>query len=369
MAANIDKLIKSLTESAGPPGYEVEIGQDIKKIWQTLVDSFEEDLVGSVIGIKQGRGEEPRSKVLLAAHMDEIGLMVKQIVAFPDQESGSGFLKFTRLGGVDLRHLLGQSVTVHGSGPGRQDLVGIIGALPTGMLSKMNQSETYDFEDLVIDVGLPYQQLKASVLVGDFVTFRQPLRKLLNKRVTGKALDNRASVAAVTVCLEALQERQHEWDVITVATAQEETRLLGAFTSAFKFEPDVAIAIDVTFGSGPGTKEGEGFELGGGPTLGYGPNIHPGIYEKLNETALNLEMKVHREATSHPGGTDAFALQVARQGIPTGLVSIPLRYMHTMVETVALADIKRSGRLLAEFICGLDDKFLEELTQNMIGRE
>jgi putative aminopeptidase FrvX len=369
MSIKIDELLKNLTESASPSGYEFEISQSIKKVWQNLVDSLEEDQVGNLIGIKQGSGGAQRRKILLAAHMDEIGLMVKQIVAFPDQESGNGFLKFTLVGGVDLRHLFGQTVLVHGSGPDGRSLVGIIGALPTQMLPNANQSETYDYDDLVIDVGLPYQQLGASVAVGDFISFRQPLRKLLNKRVTGKALDNRASVAAVTVCLEQLQERQHDWDIIAVATAQEETRLLGAFASAFRLEPDLAIAMDVTFGLGPGTKEGEAFEIGGGPTLGFGPNIYPGIYEKLKETASKIEMKVHTEPASYPGGTDAFALQIARQGIPTGLVSIPLRYMHTMVETVALVDIKRSGRLLAEFISGLKENFLEDVAKNMIERE
>jgi endoglucanase len=258
---------------------------------------------------------------------------------------------------------------VHGSGQDGPALVGIIGALPTWMMPDKKSTEAYSFDDLVVDVGLPFQEVVKLVSVGDFISFRQPLRKLLNKRFTGKALDNRASVTAVTLCLEHLQEREHAWDVIAVATAQEETRLLGAYASAFTYEPDVAIAIDVTFGKGPGTKEGQAFELSGGPTLGLGPNFHPGIYDKLKEAARRLEMNVHSEPSSYPGGTDAFALQVARQGIPTGLVSIPLRYMHTMVETVALADIKRSGRLLAEFISGLDEEFLVDITKDLIDRE
>jgi endoglucanase len=205
------------------------------------------------------------------------------------------------------------------------------------------------------------------IRVGDFISFHRPLRKLLNDRVSGKALDNRASVAAVTVALEYLQERQHAWDVFAVATVQEETRLLGAFTSAFDRRPDVALAIDVTFAKGPGTKDSHLFELDGGPTLGLGVNVHPGVLKGLQEVAEALEMKVHLEPHSRYSGTDAYGLQIARDGIPTGLVSIPIRYMHTMVETVATADIERAGRLLGEFTARLSDTFLEEIAKEMMG--
>jgi endoglucanase len=195
------------------------------------------------------------------------------------------------------------------------------------------------------------------------------MRKLLNGRVTGKALDNRASLAAVSVCLKNLAERQHTWNVLSVATAQEETRLLGAFTSAYALQPDVAIAIDVTFGKGPGATDELTYEVGKGPTIALGPNFHPGVVECLKEAAKTLELKVHDEPQARPGGTDAYALQIARQGIPTGLVSIPLRYMHTMVESVAIADIRRTGRLLAEFVCRLDDEFLAGLARGMMDDE
>ena len=157
--------------------------------------------------------------------------------------------------------------------------------------------------------------------------------------------------------------------MVAVATAQEETALLGAFTSAFSQSPDAAIAIDVTFGQGPGAKDDETFELDNGPTIGLGPNFHPGIYEALNDAAGRWEMKVHTEAAWYAGGTDAYGLQVARQGIPTGLVSIPLRYMHTMVETVAIRDVKRTGRLLAELVAGLNSDFLDEISLKMMGKE
>jgi putative aminopeptidase FrvX len=369
MSTDLTKLLTLLTETAGPSGSESRISRVIEETWSPLVDSIERDRVGNLIAVKNGSAPLPRPRLLLAAHMDEIGLMVKQLAAYPDEETGSGFLRMTQVGGVDIRHLVGQTVIVHGSGEGEPNLVGIIGSLPSHMMPKLKSNNSFGYDELVVDVGLPYRELVEQVTVGDFITFRQPFRELLNQRVTGKALDNRASVAAVTLCLEYLQERQHDWDVIAVATAQEETALLGAFTSAFSQSPDAAIAIDVTFGQGPGAKDDETFELDEGPTIGLGPNFHPGIYAALNDAAGRMEMKVHPEPTWYAGGTDAFGLQVARQGIPTGLVSIPLRYMHTMVETLAIRDIKRTGRLLAEFVAGLNGDFLDEIALKMMGKE
>lgn len=366
---NVHKLLQRLAETPGPSGLERQVADVIEESWRPLVDQVDRDRVGSLLATKYGQGEDPRPSLLLAAHMDEIGLMVNQVVRGPGKSGRSGFLRATKVGGVDVRHLYGQQVVVHGTRGENSELVGVVGCLPARLLPASRRNKAFGLEDLVVDVGLPYQQLTERVAVGDFITFRQPLRSLLNKRVTGKALDNRASVAAVTVCLEYLADRRHTWDVLAVATAQEETRLLGAYTSTYARQPAAAIAIDVTFGKGPGASDELTFELGKGPVIGLGPNFHPGMVKKLKETAKALEMKVHDEPQARPGGTDAYALQVARQGVPTGLVSVPLRYMHTMVESVATVDIRRTGRLLGEFVCQLDDEFLNGLARGMMEDE
>lgn len=364
---DLKTTLQTLVETAGPSGMEATISDTIAEIWSPFVDSVERDRLGTLIAVKHGTEaaapDQPRPRLLLAAHMDEIALMVKQITAYREKEEQSaGFLRVTNVGGVDVRHLYGQQVTVHG----QRELPGIIGALPIRMLPDERKGKPYNYDELVVDVGLPLAELRGLVSVGDFISFRQPLRELLNKRVAGKALDNRASVAAVTVCLEYLDGRRHEWDVVAAATAQEETRLLGAFTSAYAQQPDAAVAIDVTFGKGPGAKDGNVFELGDGPALGLGPNVHPGVFKKLKEAADALEMNVHTDPHSRGSGTDAFGLQIARAGIPTALVAIPLRYMHTMVETVALDDIRRAGRLLGEFIARLDARFLDDIAAEMM---
>ncbi len=361
-------LLRELTGTAGPSGSETEIANVISRRWKPYVDELNIDRIGSLVAVRHGQGNEPRPRILLAAHMDEIALMVKEIITTGDDEQDGGFIRVTNIGGVDKRQLLGQVVTVHSSSG--DDLIGIIGALPTSMLPESKRNKPYGFDELIVDLGMTFEKLLNKVSVGDFISFCQPLRKLLNGRVTAKALDNRASVAAVTLCLEILAERRHEWDVVAIATAQEETRLLGAFTSAFSQRPDIAIAIDVTFGKGPGASDELTFELGDGPTIGLGPNIHPGIYKALKESAKSLEIKVHVEPHAYgSSGTDAFALQVARDGVPTGLVSIPIRYMHTMVETVSVVDIERTGRLLTEFVTGLDDSFLNRLGEDLIDKK
>jgi putative aminopeptidase FrvX len=355
------KLIKNLTETPGPSGFEKYISKYIEQIWKPFVETVTIDRIGSVFATKSGTGVDPRPQLLLAAHMDEIGLMVTEVI----NRDEYGFIRVTNVGGVDIRHLYGQPVVVHG----RRDLPGVLASLPARMLPTERRNKPFGFEDLVVDPGLPVESLKEQVDIGDFISFRQPLRKLMGKNVTGKALDNRASVAAVTICLEELQNRQHEWDVVAVATAQEETRLLGAYTGSFAQAPDIAIAIDVTFAKGAGLTEQAYPELNSGPVLDIGPNVHPGMYKALQDAAEAMEMEVSVGTHTRGSGTDAFGIQVARSGVPTGLVSIPLRSMHTMVETVNTKDVERTGRLLAEFVTRLDNGFLTNIAKAMMEAE
>jgi len=217
-------------------------------------------------------------------------------------------------------------------------------------------------EDLFIDVGLTDTELQEAVRVGDLVTVRRPFLELKNGLVCGKAFDDRAAVVSVALCLDALQTLRHEWDVYAVATVQEEVGMRGATTSAYGIVPDIGIAIDVGFGKQPGVSERDAIELDKGPALTIGPNIHPAMLAELKRVADAFEIPVQVEVAPSSTGTDAHAIQVTREGIPTALLSIPLRNMHTPVETLAVKDLVRTGRLMAHFIAGLDETFVERLS-------
>jgi endoglucanase len=282
--------------------------------------------------------------------MDAIGMMVTRIV--------DGFLHLTEIGGIDARVLPGQLVTVHG----REELSGMIVQPPSWLLPPDNESGPVQLENLLVDTGLPAGRVSQWVRPGDLVSFASQPLELGKNMLAGHSLDNRASVAALTRCLDDLQTRIHKWDLWAVATSQEEETLGGAATSAFQLNPALAVAVDVTFGSAPGSPGDKTFGMGDGPVLGWGPNIHPGIHKAFKEAADRLEMKTQFEAMPRQSGTDAISLQVARAGIPTMVLSIPLRYMHTPVEVVNVKDVERAGRLLAEFIAGLPEDFMDKLS-------
>ncbi len=342
-------FLKSLISMPGLSGHEAPIRKLVEDEWRPLCDEMVVSRLGSLHALKRGGLPAPRPGLLLAAHMDSIGMIVTSL----DGE----FLHVTEIGGVDARVLPGQVVTVHG----RQELPGVIVQPPAHLLPPENRSGPVELSNLLVDTGLDAAALKRLARVGDLVSFAQPALELRGNSLAGHSLDNRASVAALTECLRHLQGRSLAWDVWAVATSQEEVTLGGALTSAFELQPALAVAIDVTFGSSPGSPGHKTFPVGKGITLGWGPNIHPGLHRAFKDIADRLEIPNKLEVMPRHSGTDAFSLQVAAEGIPTMVVGIPLRYMHTPVEIVSLKDIQRCGHLLAEFACALDPDFMGKL--------
>jgi len=343
-------FLKSMLSASGLSGQEAPIRAIIEAAWEPLTDELSVSRLGSLHGLKRGLAPEPRPSILLAAHMDAIGLIVSAVVG--------DFLRLTDIGGLDPRVLPGQLVTVHG----RQDLPGVIVHPPADLLPEGAGSGPVALDYLLVDTGLPANRLRRLVKVGDLVSFAQEPLELKGETLAGHSLDNRASVAAITQCLQELQGRTHQWDVWAVATTQEETTFGGASSSAFQLRPKLAVAVDVTFGKSPGSPDHKTFVLGEGPTLGWGPNVHPGLFKAFKKLADRLELPYKVEVMPRHSGTDAFAMQVAAEGVPSMVVSIPLRYMHTPVEMVALKDITRTGLLLASFIAQLDVDFIDKLS-------
>ena len=347
-------FLKELLSAPGLSGYEDPAAEIIERQWKPLVDEIQRSRLGSLHGLRKGSGKNPRPSVMVCTHMDAIGLMVTGVA--------DGFLRVTGVGGVDARVLPGQSVTVHATGAaGPRNLPAVVAQPSSRLLPPDIGENPVPLGNLFVDTGLPPRQVTGLVQVGDVVSFAQPPIELPDEVIAGHTLDNRASVAALTVCLEELQARPHVWDVWAAATEQEETGLLGAATSAFGLRPTIALAVDVTWAKGPGASDWSTFPLGKGPTIAMGPNIHPALYKAMKSLADRLEIPYAQEYTPSHSGTDGYATQATAEGIPTLVLGLPLRYMHTPVEMVALKDIQRCGRLLAEFITGLEPDFMDKI--------
>lgn len=343
-------FLKSMISTPGLSGYEEPIRRIIEDAWRPLANELSISRLGSLHALKNGDGIEPRPAILLAAHMDVIGLMVTGITG--------EFLRLTQVGGIDARVLPGQPVIVHG----RRDLPGWIIQPPDRLLPGMYHANPVPLSHLYVDTGLNERQVTQTVRVGDLISFSQQPLELKGNTLAGHSLDNRASIISITQCLQELQDRRHGWDVWAVTTTQEEVTLAGAYSSAYQLRPQLAVVIDVSFAKSPGCPEHNTFDMGKGPTLGWGPNIHPGLHKSFRNIADKLEIPYCVEVMAGHSGTDAFAMQVTADGIPTMVIGIPLRYMHTPVEVVALKDLTRTGHLLAEFITQLDVDFMGKLS-------
>lgn len=347
---NPKEHLKQLVEAHAPSGYEAPIADILRESWADLVDEFDSDKLGSLIGIKRAtRATDTPRKIMLAAHMDEIGLMVREVE--------DGFIYLHSIGGIDSRVMMAQTVMVHG----KRQLPGVVATIPPHMLSAEDRKKYPAMSDLIVDVGLPADEVAELVRIGDLVTVDVPMIDLKGRKVAGKAMDDRACVAVITVCLHQLQSMTHSWDVYATATVQEEVGLRGATTAANYIQPDAAVAMDVGFADQPGVNV-RGGKLGDGPLLGIGANFHPKMVDKLKEVAKYYDIKWQTDIMPSRSGTDAWAIQVSQGGVPTALLSVPLRNMHSPIETLDLKDIERTGRLLAHFISVLDDDFMDYLS-------
>ena len=244
---------------------------------------------------------------------------------------------------------------------GRQPLPGIVASVPPHLLTEDKRGQYPTWEELVVDVGLPAEEVASLVRIGDRVTVDTPMLELMNNKVAAKAMDDRACVAIMSSCLNELRLLQHRWNVYAAATVQEETGLYGAETAAYKIAPDIAIALDVGFARQPGVDADVSGDFNAGPLIGIGPNFHEKLNARLRDTAKKYEIKIQDDPLPGHSGTDAWPIQISVEGIPTALLSLPLRNMHSPNETADLRDIERTGRLLALFIASLDDDFMTAL--------
>ena len=336
-------FFKKLTDSPSPSGFE----QPAQRVWREYVrphvDEVRTDVMGSSWGVVRG---PDRPRVMLAGHVDEIGLMVRYI---DDQ----GFLYFAPIGGVDAHLLPGQRVWVHGrQGP----VLGVIGRKPIHLLEQDERTKVAKIKDLAVDIGARDREgAEARVAVGDPMTFAVGMERLVDDRVASRGLDDKMGSFVVAEVLRRVAERRADLrcSVYGVSTVQEEVGLRGARTSAFGIDPDVGICVEVTFASdhpGVDKKSLGDIQVGRGPVLSRGANINPRVFELLREAAREEGIDIQVEAAPRATGTDANVMQLSRSGVATGLVQVPLRYMHTPSEVLSLSDLEGAVGLLAAFL-------------------
>jgi endoglucanase len=352
--SDILPFLKSIISVAGLSGYETPVADLISEKWTPLVDELTRSRLGSVHGLKRGisSAKSSRPSVLIATHMDAIGLMVSRVE--------NGFLHITSIGGIDPRVLPGAPVIVHASKT-NEELYGVIVMPPANLLPDGKGKGVIGLEYLLVETGLTPREVEKRVNIGDRVSFGTEPVEMAGGCISGHTLDNRASVAALTLCLEELKNKSHEWDVWAVASIQEEVTMAGALTSAFQIRPSIAVVVDMTFGKGTGSNGYATFPIGKGVTLGISPSIHPFLHKRFKEVAERIEIPVKDEAMPEYSSTDADMIQLVAEGIPTMVISIPERYMHTPVELVSIKDIQRAGRLLAEFTASLEMDFINKI--------
>lgn len=326
---------------AGPSGFEGRVAEKAAELMRPYVDEVETDRLNNVIGIRHSKKEGVK-KLLLSAHLDEVGLMVTKIE--------EGFLRFRAVGGIDERILPAREVTVLTEPP----IFGVIGALPPHLQTAEEMESPLKTEDLSIDAGLSQEQAEKLIKIGTPVVFSEKAGPLREPYFSGKALDDRACFAVLLRTLELLKGRELDAELIIQASSQEELGARGAGTGAYAYYPDYAVAVDVTHGRTPDASKEMTFETGGGATVSLGPNTNRRLARKLIRLAEKNGIKWQPEVMEGNTGTDAWPMQVVRKGIATAVVSLPLRYMHTPVETINLEDLEAAAKLLAELALNLD---------------
>jgi len=344
---DIFQAITELTTLPGVSGNEEAVCAAVKQWFRRYTDDVESDDIGNAYA-RFGNPDGPT--ILLMAHMDEIGLMVCGI-------EENGMVRICNVAGVDPRVLPGSELVINAAKP----VPAVVGALPPHLQKDGGETKNYKIEDLLCDTGLPAEKVKELVRIGDTVSFapRAPM-KLENNVIAGKTFDDRACVVALMEVMDLLKDYKLYANVVVCASIQEENGLVGGSTGAFHIDPDMAIAIDVCHAPQPGAKPVDYTDFDQ-VSVARGGNIHPKMYEKLRDSAKEQNIPYETDVMFSRTGTDAWSIQVQRGGIPTGLISLPLRYMHTSVEVISLDTLRNCAKVIAGAVRAIGEDWEESL--------
>ncbi len=342
----IEDFLREVTAIPGVTGNEGAAADYIADAFRPYADEVRVTPLNCVVARQKGEGP----KVLICAHLDEIGMMVSRI-----EEDGS--LRLQSVGGVDPRVLPGMRVRVYAR---EGMLLGVVGATPPHLLKEADRKNNYNWDTLFVDLGMDAEQVRQKVRLGDTVCFEARYVEMKNDRVATKTADDRACVAIMLEAARRLRQMAHQADLYFVATCQEEIGSYGALISGFALEPDMGVAFDVCHAETPGAPRNSTSKITSLVTS-KGPFLNSFLVKKLEETAkengIELQFAVDPRYTS----TDADELSVTRAGVPTVLLSLPIKYMHTNVETLDMHALKEGGRLLAHYLAAIQGSWEDEL--------
>ena len=344
MNADSKDFLKQLVETPSPSGYEHEVQKLVRARIRPWCDSVRTDVMGNVFGVRNPKG---RPRIMLAGHCDQIGFIVQYITE-------EGFLHLEPVGGVDPVVATSQRVAIMT----RNGLVpGVVGRKAIHLMDEEDRKKVPKMHELYLDIGAASgKEARKLVAIGDAGVFLQPYIELANERAVAMAFDNKMGTWIVTETLRLLHRRKITACIIGVSTVQEEIGLRGATASAFASEAEVGIALDVAHGTdtpGIDKRKAGDFHVGKGPMIYRGANINPRVFDLLVAAAEAEKIPYQVASAARGTGTDANPMQLSRGGMATGLLSVPLRYMHTPNELLSLGDLENTARLLAAFCARL----------------
>jgi len=341
----LKETIIDLCGLSAPSGFEERAFLRIKELLAPYVDEIKTDALGNLIAVKKC-GKDKAKKLMFNAHMDEIGMIITGIE--------KGFLRFSNLGGIDPRMLPAREIKVLTNPP----IFGVIDTMPPHTLSAEEMDKAIDPKKLFIDIGMSEEEAKKRVPLGTAAVFAGGVDELCENIICGKALDDRACVSIIIKIMEALNEKELNVDIWCLISTQEELGHRGAISGTYEINPDYAVAIDVTHAATPDSKKGETLDMRGGAAIGVGPNMNRAITNALIDLAKEKNLPYQLEIMGGSSGTDGWVIQVCREGVSTAVVSLPLKYMHSPVETMDISDAEAIVSLLTEFALKLSEEGL-----------
>ncbi len=331
--------LSTLCAMSGPSGFEMPVSKKAAELLKQVgMEEVTIDRMGNVLGLRRC-GKPGAKKLLLDAHLDEIGLMVTGIE--------EGYLRFRSIGGVDPRMLPARELTILTQPP----IFGVVACLPPHVQSEKDYDRSVPISDLYIDVGMTQEQAEKAVPIGTPITYRGGCFQLGESQMCGKSMDDRACFTILLRAVELLKEIELDVDLYVLGSTREEVSGSGAIVSTNRVVPDFCVAVDVTHGKTPDlpNPRGRACELGGGPAIGIGPNMTTWMTRRMMKKAEEQNIPWQGEVMAGHTGTNGWHMQIAQEGIATSVISLPLKYMHTPIEVLSLEDTELVAKLLAAF--------------------